>query len=77
MFSTQADTIMLFHAVLVNKEFGVQDIKGAVTINFSDIDVFVLALHYYPTLHRTYQLWVQMGKVTATTDLRRRIAVHD
>jgi hypothetical protein len=78
LFCTQeeADTRMILHAMHANRAFADLNAKGTVVIKSSDTDVLVLALHYFPQMDHIDQMWIETGVITAATDLRRYIPVH-
>ncbi len=73
----EADTRMLLHAIFADKSFGSSGQKGRIVIRSRDTDVLVLAIHYFPQLTHTAELWVQTGTVTSNVDLRRFVPVHE
>jgi hypothetical protein len=50
LFSTQeeADTRIILHALFANKKISYKNCQGRIVIKFSDTDVFILCLHYFP-----------------------------
>ena len=67
---------MLLCASYFDAQFERRDVKGRIAIKASDADVLALAVHYFPKLKNTEELWVERGSVTKTTDLRRFVPVH-
>ena len=72
----EADTRMILHAMAANREFGCSGLQGRIIIRSPDTDVLVLAVHYFPQMLSTKELWIQTGTVTNTADHRRFIPVH-
>ena len=79
LFSTQeeADTRMLLHIVHADASFGLAKTKGTVILKATDTDVLVLAVYYFPQLKNTTHLWLETGTVTATTNQKRFVPVHE
>jgi hypothetical protein len=73
----EADTRMLLHAMHADKEFGRKNTKGRIIVKSPDTDVFVLCVHFFPSMSNTKELWFQTGTITRTKDCRRYLPVHD
>ena len=73
----EADTRMLLHAMPADKEFGRKNTKGRIIVKSPDTDVFVLCVHFFPSMSNTKELWFQTGTITRTKDCRRYLPVHD
>lgn len=72
----EADTRMILHAIYANDQFKLKEVQGRIIIKSPDTDVLVLAIHHFPKMSNTSELWIETGRVTGTTDLRRYIPVH-
>jgi hypothetical protein len=57
----EADTRMVLHAMHADKEFGRKNTKGRILVKSPDTDVFVLCLHFFPSMSNTKELWFQTG----------------
>jgi hypothetical protein len=68
---------MLLHAMHADKEFGRKNTKGRIIVKSPDTDVFVLCVHFFPSMSNTKELWFQTGTITRTKDCRRYLPVHD
>ena len=79
LFSTQeeADTRLVLHALHADEHFKMCNVRGRTIVKCSDTDVLVLAVHYFPRMLNTDQLWLYMGAVTSGKDGRRYIPVHE
>ena len=53
------------------------DIKDEQLLKHKILMLFVLAIHYFPQLKNTKQLWIEMGHTTATVDNRCYLPVHE
>jgi hypothetical protein len=73
----EADTRMLLHAMHADNEFGRKNTKGRIIVKSPDTDVFVLCVHFFPSMSNTKELWFQTGTITRTKDCRRYLPVHD
>ena len=73
----EADTRMIFHAFHADEMFVGKDVKGRIVIKSDDTDVLVLAVHFYPMLQNTKELWVQTVAIGSLKDNSRFIPVHD
>lgn len=73
----EADTRMLLHAWDADRSFASLGRNGRVIIKTPDTDVVVLTLYYYPRMQNTNEFWVETGRVTSTTDLRRYLPIHN
>ena len=49
----EADTRMLLHAMHADKEFGRKNTKGRIIVKSPDTDVFVLCVHFFPSMSNT------------------------
>ena len=67
---------MILHAIYADQEFQSTNVEGRIIIMSPDTDVLVLAIHYFPQMSHTKELWIQRGTVTSTSDRRRYIPVH-
>ena len=72
----EAVTRIIFHADQVDKENGRLNSMGKTVIKANDTDIMVLAVHYFPRLQHTSELWMELGNVTERMDLRRMVPVH-
>ncbi len=75
-FHEEADSRIILHTIFADQKFTTAGNIGWIIIKCKDTDVLVLAIHYFPQLTNTQQLWIQTGTVTSKTDLRRYIRVH-
>ncbi len=57
--------------------FGDKGVKGNILMRSSDVDVFIIAAHYFPHMRNTKELWIHAGSVSHTTNNHRYIAVHE
>jgi hypothetical protein len=73
----EADTRMLLHAMHADKEFGRKNTKCRIIVKSPDTDVFVLCVHFFPSMSNIKELWFQTGTITRTKDCRRYLPVHD
>jgi hypothetical protein len=75
-FQEEADTRVIFHTVYADQHFVKLNIRGCIVIKTPDTDILVIAVHYFPQLTNTDELWLETGNVTSMFDHRRYIAVH-
>ena len=73
----EADTKIIFYALLADQIFESTHQKGRIIVKSPDTDVLVLCVHYFSKFRSTKEMWIQTGIVTGTTDLRRFIPVHE
>jgi len=73
----EADKKIIFYALLADQIFESTHQKGQIIVKSPDTDVVDLCVHYFSKFRSTNEMWIQTGIVTATTDLRRFIAVHE
>ncbi len=52
-------------------------VQRRILIKSQNYDVLVLAVHYFPSLDRVDEMWIQAGIFYAITDHRRYIPVHE
>jgi hypothetical protein len=71
----EADTCMILHAVLANKEFSASDGQGCIIIFSPDTDLLIDGVHHWPSLTNTKEVWMHTG--TSTLDHRRYIPIHE
>ncbi len=55
----EADTRMIYHCVKADETFSAQRVDGRIIIHCKDTDVLVLAIHYFPRLGSTSELWIK------------------
>ena len=59
----EADTRMILHAIVADRQFKEQKVKGRIIIKCSDTDVLVLFVHVFPNLESTEQMWFHTGTI--------------
>ncbi len=72
----EADTRIILALVYFDKCFQAKGIQGKILLRCTDVDVFALAIHYFPSLTSVKELWIHRGVVTSVADLRRFVPVH-
>ncbi len=72
----EAYTRIILHTIFADQRFATARNMGQIITKYKDTHVLVLAIHYFPQLTNTKELWIQTGTVTSKTDLSRHIPVH-
>ena len=54
----EADSRIFLHVKHADDEFRRNNVRGSITIKSADTDVLVLAVHYFPQLRDTAEIWI-------------------
>lgn len=73
----EADTRIVLHMIKADELFGEDGHKGRIVIQTPDADVLVNALHYFPQVSNTEELWLETGPSNKTSSKHRFIAMHE
>lgn len=57
----EADTRMIYHALAADAQY--TNRNGCTVIRVDDTDVFALAVHFYPKMENTKELWIELGNL--------------